>query len=110
MNKLKCSVTTCRHNENQLCDLQQIQVDGPAAIESCDTCCVSYAERAKGTSNMFHGQNSMASESTEIRCSAEHCAYNSNRKCKAESVKVAPCCADPSIVSETECATFRPRA
>ena len=110
MNKLKCSVTTCRHNENQLCDLSKIQVDGPAATESRDTCCVSYAERAKGANNMFSGMNSTASESTEIHCSAEHCAYNSNKKCNADNVKVAPCCADPCVVSETECTTFRPRA
>lgn len=29
MNKLKCSVTTCRHNANDLCELRKIQVDGP---------------------------------------------------------------------------------
>ena len=110
MNKLKCSVTTCRHNENQLCDLQKIQVDGPAAHESCDTCCISYAERTKGAHNMNSCNNSTASESTEILCSAEHCTYNSNRKCQADNVKVEGCCADPCIVSETECATFRPRA
>ena len=34
MNKLKCSVTTCRHNANDLCELRKIQVDGPAALES----------------------------------------------------------------------------
>ena len=34
MNKLKCSVTTCRHNANNLCELRKIQVDGPAALES----------------------------------------------------------------------------
>ena len=39
MNKLKCSVTTCRHNQNELCGLQKIQVDGPAAMESRETCC-----------------------------------------------------------------------
>ena len=44
MNKLKCSVTTCRHNANDLCELRIIQVDGPAALESRETCCGSYAE------------------------------------------------------------------
>ena len=43
MNKLKCSVTTCRHNANDLCELRKIQVDGPAALESRETCCGSYA-------------------------------------------------------------------
>ena len=110
MNKLKCSVTSCRHNANQLCDLQKIQVDGPSAQESRETCCNSYAERAKGANNMSGCYNSTACENTEIHCSAEHCAYNSNKKCKADNVKVTGCCSDPCVVSETECATFRPRA
>ena len=110
MNNLKCSVTTCRHNANQLCELQKIQVDGPAAQESRETCCISYAERAKGANNMSAYNNSNASEGTEIMCSAEHCTYNSNKKCQADNVKVAGCCADPCVVSETECSTFRPRA
>lgn len=110
MNKLKCTVTTCQHNADLLCNLNKIQVDGPAAEESSETCCVSYAERKSGANNLFGVNNSSASENTDIQCSAEHCAYNSNRKCQAESVKVAGCTADPCVVSETECATFRPRA
>lgn len=110
MNKLKCSVSTCRHNENQLCELQRIQVDGPAAKESCETCCVSYSENAKGAHSMSSASGSRASENTEIMCSAGHCAYNSNKKCRADNVSVAGCCCDPCVVSETECKTFRPRS
>ena len=77
MNKLKCSVTTCRHNANNLCELRKIQVDGPAALESRETCCGS---------------------------------YNDNRKCSADCVCVGCCCADPEVVSETECCTFERRA
>ncbi len=51
MNKLKCSVTTCRHNANDLCELRKIQVDGPAALESSETCCGSYAERTSSSEN-----------------------------------------------------------
>ena len=110
MNKLKCTVTTCRHNADMLCDLNKIQVEGPAAKESRDTCCGSYAERKGGAHNLAGVCSACATESTEILCSAEHCAYNSGRKCKADSVKVAGCTADPCVVSETECTTFRPRA
>lgn len=110
MNKLKCSVTTCRHNADLLCSLNEIQVDGPAATESRDTCCVSYAERKGGANNLSGVCNSCATESTVIRCSAEHCAYNSGRKCHADSVKVSGCTSSPCVVSETECTTFRPRA
>ena len=30
-NKLECSVTSCRHNVNSLCDLPSIKVEGPGA-------------------------------------------------------------------------------
>ena len=89
MNKLKCSVTTCRHNANDLCELRKIQVDGPAALESRETCCGSYAERTS---------------------SSENCTYNDNHKCSADCVCVGCCCADPEVVSETECCTFERRA
>lgn len=110
MNKLKCSVTTCRHNQNALCSLQKIQVDGPAAMESRETCCGSYAERTKSAKNESGCGCGAANERTDIHCSAAHCAYNESRKCRAESVSVGGCCADPSAVSETACCTFRPRA
>ena len=93
MNKLKCSVETCRHNHNDLCSLQKIQVDGPAAMESRETCC-----------------GSSASERTDIHCSAERCTYNEGKKCRAEQVNVGCCCSAPCVVSETECCTFMPRA
>ncbi len=110
MNKLKCSVASCRHNNNQMCSLQKIQVDGPAAMESRETCCGSYAERTKSASNDTSCGCGCASERTDIHCSVAHCAYNENKKCSAESVSVGGCCSNPSVVSETECCTFTPRA
>lgn len=110
MNKLKCSVETCRHNHNDLCSLQKIQVDGPAAMESRETCCGSYAERTKSAKNESVCGCASASERTDIHCSAEHCTYNESKKCRAELVNVGCCCSDPCVVSETECCTFMPRA
>lgn len=110
MNKLKCKVDTCRYNQNELCMLSKIQVDGPAAMESRETCCISYAEKTKNAQNSASMSSSNATESTDIHCSAEHCAYNESKKCHADCVCVGCCCSDPSVVSETECTTFRPKA
>ena len=109
MNKLKCSVTTCRHNTNDLCELRKIQVDGPAALESRETCCGSYAERTSSSENSC-GCSSSPSATADVHCSAEHCTYNDNHKCSADCVCVGCCCADPEVVSETECCTFERRA
>ena len=88
MNKLKCSVTTCRHNANDLCELRKIQVDGPAALESRETCCGSYAERTASSENSC-GCSSSPSATADVHCSAEHCTYNDNHKCSADCVCVA---------------------
>lgn len=108
MNKLKCQVETCRHNENELCALSHIQVDGPVAEESRETCCSSYAERTGGARNAVE-YGSSVSEDTDIHCSAEHCTFNENKKCHAECVCVGCCCASPTVMSQTECCTFQPR-
>lgn len=110
MNKLKCQVNTCRYNKDNLCSLNKIQVDGPAAMESRETCCASYAERTRSARNESSCGCASPKESTDIHCSAEHCTYNENKKCHADCVCVGCCCSDPSVVSETECSTFEPRA
>ena len=110
MNKLKCSVTTCRHNQNELCSLQKIQVDGPAAMESRETCCGSYAERTKSARNEAACGCGSASEQTDIHCSAAHCAYNENKKLSCGKRQRRLLLFGPERGSETECCTFQPRA
>lgn len=109
MSKLKCKVDTCRHNKDYLCELKKIDVDGPAATESCQTCCISYVERT-ATSENSTGGDMKPDAKTDIHCSAEHCTYNENKKCSADCVCVSCTCASPCVVSETECGTFVPRA
>lgn len=108
MNKLKCRVDTCRNNKDCLCELSKIDVDGPAAEDVCETCCASYVERTKSSQNVSDF-GAKPSEQTDIHCSAEHCEYNENKKCKADCVCVGCSCSDPSVVSETECCTFKQR-
>ncbi len=108
MNKLECQVTSCRHNCDNLCCLPGIQVEGPAARESSQTCCDSYEERHRP-----HGENSsacgrMPSDESAIECTAEHCVYNDHCKCEAQCVCVGCSCCDPTGKSGTECCTFRP--
>ena len=82
-NKLECSVTACRHNEHNLCDLPGIKIEGPGACESRQTCCES------------------------IDGKAQNCTYNHDCKCEAECVCVGCSCSDVSGKSGTECCTFR---
>ena len=109
MNKLECQVSTCRHWSDNCCCLPGIQVDGPAARESSQTCCESYEEQngsGHETQNVFGGNG--PSEQSSICCSAEHCVYNENSKCHADCVCVGCTCQDPTSKSGTECCTFRP--
>ena len=51
MPELKCTVQTCKHNQNYCCDLDKITVGGDAAVAPKDTCCDSFEERKDGYSN-----------------------------------------------------------
>ena len=107
-NRLECSVTSCRHNSNNLCDLPSIKVEGPGARQSCQTCCESYEERGMGASNSISGSfsNSLSPE-TSIDCKAHNCVYNDNCKCEAQCVCVGCCSSDVTSKSGTECCTFQ---
>lgn len=105
-NKLECSVTACRHNVNELCDLPGIRVEGPGACCSDQTCCESFEPRGTGGSNAVSGFSS-ASPETSIDCRAHNCTYNHDCKCEAECVCVGCCCQDVAGKSGTECCTFR---
>lgn len=106
MNKLECQVTSCQHYCDNLCCLPGIQVDGPAARESGQTCCSSYEERKNSGGTNSAGAKT-PSEDSSISCEAEHCAYNHNCKCEAECVCIGCCCGEVSSKSGTECCTFR---
>ncbi|RKJ42013.1 DUF1540 domain-containing protein [Acutalibacter sp. 1XD8-33] len=105
-NRLECSVTTCLHNSNNLCDLPSIKVEGPGARCSSQTCCESFEERSQRSSNSVSGYSSPSPE-TSIDCKAHNCVYNDNCKCEAECVCVGCCCQDATSKSGTECCTFQ---
>ncbi len=107
-NRLECQVTSCQHYCDNQCCLPGIQVDGPAARESSQTCCDSYEERRGSRGENVSADDSAPSVNSSIDCSAEHCVYNEDCKCHAECVCVGCTCSEPTSKSGTECCTFRP--
>lgn len=112
MPELKCTVQTCKHNQNYYCTLDKIQVGGNAAKKPEETCCDSFAERggAGGASysNAAYGAYTdsagSASACSSVDCQAVECRYNDNCHCHAGKISVEGGNACQS--SETECATF----
>ena len=105
-NRLECQVTSCRHNENDLCCLDSIKVEGPAARQSSQTCCESYEPRSQSGMNAVSSQGCACAE-TSIDCKAHSCTYNNNCKCEAGCVCVGCCCSDVTSKSGIECCTFQ---
>lgn len=102
MPELKCTVQTCAHNQQMLCDLESIQVGGETASTAKETCCDSFVERREG-----HYSNSMgtASDCSCVDCKATECTYNNECKCEAGRISVEGHNADRA--EGTECATFK---
>lgn len=103
-NRLECTVTTCRHNSDSLCDLPGIKVEGPGARHSDQTCCESFEPRNGSTSNAAGGYPSLE---TAIDCKAQNCTYNEDCHCQAQQVSVGCCCGDVCSKSGTACCTFQ---
>ena len=88
MPELKCTVQTCVHNKQFLCDLDKIEVGGSNAKTPRETCCDSFQERKNDSSsnsysNSYSDVNGKASDCSCIDCKAVECMYN----CNLEKVK-----------------------
>lgn len=105
MNSVECHVLNCEHYSNNLCALDKIKVDGPAAKDSGSTCCLSFSEK-KGNAQNSIGAAPEATPRTAIHCDAQNCTYNHNTKCDADAICVSGCCNDVSSKSGTSCSTF----
>lgn len=102
MPELRCTVQTCVHNQQFLCDLDAIEVEGRSAERPEETCCGSFSER-KG--EQYSNREKEASATSSIDCKAEDCVYNEQCKCHAGKISVegsSACHCD-----ETACATFQ---
>ena len=102
MPELKCTVQTCVHNNDFLCNLDRIQVGGESARNPQETCCDSFKERKEGS---YSNSLEMASDCACVDCKATECMYNESCKCHA--VKISVEGGDAKNSSGTECATFK---
>lgn len=106
-NRLECAVSSCRHYRDDLCCLSAIQVDGPGAGESRQTCCGSFEPRTGTAENALGGP--YPTPDAAIRCDAERCAYNNAHRCSAEWVCVGSSRGAAASKAGTECRTFLPK-
>lgn len=104
MNSVECFVTNCQHYSNNLCGLDKIKVDGPAAKDSSSTCCLSFTEKKGEAQNSIGAPE--ASSRTLIQCDARNCTYNHSKKCDADSICIDSCSNNVSSKSCTACNTF----
>lgn len=116
MPELKCTVQTCLHNKQFLCELDKIQVGGSDAHTARETCCDSFQERSGGSySNSFSGSSYSnlasgditggASDKSDVDCKAVTCMYNCDCECHAGKISVEG--SNACQCEGTECATFR---
>lgn len=103
MTKLNCSVTSCLHNEDRLCCLNSIKVEGTTANVSDATECASFEGRGRESYKNSSGYE-QPKQSLMIECMAQKCIYNADCKCTASHIDVA---GDGACVcGDTKCATF----
>lgn len=102
MPELKCTVQTCVHNKQFLCDLDKIQVGGDRATTPGETCCDSFKERKSDSYSNISGS---ASGTTKIDCDARGCMYNKECECHAGKISVEG--SNACKPESTECATFK---
>lgn len=102
MPELKCSVQTCKHNDDYYCALDTIQVGGSAAKNPGETCCDSFQEK-KGDS--YGNTTKEASACSCVECKATDCGYNEACQCHAGKISVEG--GSACSCEQTECATFK---
>lgn len=110
MPKLRCDVSRCAYNRNELCNKDKIYVGGLFAEEKQETECISFErkpikERYTEEYSSEDCSDASVCEETKISCSSERCIHNFNKVCKAENVKVSG--HNAITKDETCCDTFK---
>ncbi len=105
MNQLRCGVESCATNRDGYCCRSEIQVEGPSARASKDTCCSSFQQEVPGMTNNAVSQS--PNPRCEVLCDVQSCVHNSNGCCGASGIDIAGNGA--SSRGETRCRTFRER-
>lgn len=101
---LNCTVGNCHFNEDNLCCLGGIKVEGKNADASDDTACGSFEERARDRYTSAVEKYGYPARTSDIDCKAVQCNYNDDCKCKAGEIQVSGPNACDSC--DTECSTF----
>ena len=102
---LKCSVTSCVYNTDNLCSKGDIMVGGKNASQSKDTRCESFMYKREDETS-YSSSTCHPCQSISIDCEAEKCRYNSNYRCTAKHVDIMGGC-NSCDCKETSCATFQ---
>lgn len=101
---LNCTVVNCHFNEDNLCCLEGIKVEGKHADTSEDTACGSFEGRARDRYTSAVEKYGYPEKKSDIDCKAVQCNYNDDCKCRAKEIQVSGKNASDS--RETECSTF----
>lgn len=101
MPELKCTVTTCKYNDDRLCHLDVIEVGGSNATVSHETSCNSFVKR---DGQSYTNSSKTPSERCSIDCKATQCNYNEQQRCHAGKISVEG--NNASCDHETSCGTF----
>ena len=102
---LKCSVTSCVYNTDNLCSKGDIMVGGKNACQSKDTRCKSFMYKREDETS-YSSSTCHPCQSMSVDCEAEKCRYNSNYRCTAKHVDIRGGC-NSCDCKETSCATFQ---
>lgn len=106
--RIDCAVYDCIHNCDGCCGADSIEVGGESAQTPDGTACETFSKGSLTNSTA----DCCSSCGTTIKCLAENCLYNENRKCELSAIEVQPChCSDAecSCAKDTCCDSFQCR-
>lgn len=83
---LNCNATNCTHNFNNECKAGAINVSGRSAVESSETTCTTFIDRAN--SSFVNSIDALDTEVSNIKCEAYNCVHNQNKGCHADNVQI----------------------
>ena len=105
MNKINCNIENCSHNSTGICYANRINVGGKGATDAYETCCGSFLDK-RHYSTLTN--NTYAEGPCDcIVCTAEHCVYNDNKLCNADSIQVDG--NNVNLYTDAKCFTFKSR-
>lgn len=107
MEKIKCDVGVCSHNNSGTCFADMIYVCGATANKEKDTCCGSFLNK-NNYSTLTNNINSSCNHNCDaLQCKVHTCKHNSNNLCSLDVISISGG-SDASLYTETLCSSFSP--